>query len=46
VTMRGELRRHGLEPVAHLDARTPLYLAAEVDRMVKARPGRGRKAPS
>lgn len=41
VTMRGELRRYGVEPAAHLDERTPLYRAVAVDAMIQARPGKG-----
>jgi hypothetical protein len=41
VTMRGELRRYGVAPVTPLDERTPLYVATAVDRMMKARPGKG-----
>jgi len=39
--MRMLLARLALEPVAHLDDRTPLYSAAELARAVKALPGRG-----
>jgi len=40
--MRKALSRAGVEPLPEpLDARTPLYLATEVDRVMKARPGRG-----
>lgn len=31
--MRAVLRQHGVQPVAHLDARTPLYDLAELDRL-------------
>lgn len=39
--LRAIISQNGIEPVAHLDARTPLYDAAELDRALKARPGRG-----
>ncbi len=39
--MRMLLSRCGVEPVAHLDDRTPLYSAVALDRAIKALPGRG-----
>ncbi len=43
-TMRKRLQLAGVEPVDHLDARTPLYSAAEVGQLMKARPLRGSAA--
>lgn len=45
-SMRGTLTRLGdaIEPCAHLDGRKPLYRATELDKAMKARPGRGRRA--
>lgn len=40
-TLRPALSRAGLEPVAYLDGRTPLYEPDAVDRALDARPGRG-----
>lgn len=40
-TMRQIIKRAGLDPAAMLDNRTPLYLAAMLDRVMSARPGRG-----
>lgn len=40
-TMRKALSRIELEPVADLDARTPLYDAAALDAAMAARPGKG-----
>lgn len=41
-TMRKVLSRLNLEPVPEaLDGRTPVYYAADLDRAMKARPGRG-----
>lgn len=45
VAMRKALSRIGVSPLPEpLDARTPLYLAAELDRAMRTRPGRGRRA--
>lgn len=42
VTMRKVLSRLNVEPLPEpLDARTPLYAAAELDAAMKARPGKG-----
>jgi hypothetical protein len=41
VTVRTGIRDLSIEPVAHLDARTPLYAAVGLRRAWKARPGRG-----
>ena len=41
ITVRGEVRQLGIEPVAHLDARTPLYPAVILRQAWRARPGRG-----
>lgn len=38
--VRHALRRAGITPDGHLDARTPLYLAAPTLKALKARPGR------
>ena len=38
--MRVLLHRLGVKPAAHLDGR-PIYLAALVDRAIKAMPGKG-----
>lgn len=38
--LRHALRRAGITPDAHLDARTPLYLAAPTLKRLRARPGR------
>lgn len=40
-TMRAEIRRLGITPVAHLDTRTPLYNAVELRKALKERPGKG-----
>lgn len=42
-SMRGELTRLGpaVRPAAMLDGRKPLYLAAELDGIMRSRPGRG-----
>lgn len=42
-SMRGELTRLGdrIKPVAMLDGRKPLYLATELDKLMKSRPGKG-----
>lgn len=39
-TLRHALRRAGIEPDAHLDARTPLYYAAPTLKKLRSRPGR------
>lgn len=41
--MRQALRRLSVAPVepAPIDARTPVYFVTEVDRAMKARPGKG-----
>lgn len=33
-----------LQPITHLDARTPLYAAAAVEKALTGRPGQGRRA--
>jgi len=38
VTVRTEIRRLGVEPVAHLDARTPLYSATALRQAWRERP--------
>lgn len=43
-TVRHALRRAGIEPDAHLDGRTPLYLADPTLRALRTRPGRWSKA--
>lgn len=35
------VKRGGLQPVARLDARTPLYATRDVDRLMAERPGHG-----
>lgn len=40
-SLRGEIARAGLEPVAELDARTPLYDAEQLAAALAARPGKG-----
>lgn len=40
-TLRKEIQRLGLEPAAHLDARTPLYDAEQLAEALAARPGKG-----
>jgi len=42
-TLRAQLSRGEVpvEPAAYLDARTPLYLDRDVERVMSARPGRG-----
>lgn len=42
-SMRGELTRlkGKLDPVAELDGRKKLYSATELDKVMKARPGKG-----
>lgn len=39
--MRTLLSRLSIEPVAHLDSRTPLYAAVPLDKTIKAMPGKG-----
>jgi hypothetical protein len=39
-SMRPALKRLGITPDAHLDGRTPLYLAAPTLKRLKERPGR------
>jgi hypothetical protein len=47
VSMRKALSRLALDPLPEsLDGRTPLYPAAELDRAMKARPGRGNHGTS
>ncbi len=38
---RSAIKRLSLEPVAHLDERTPLYAAASARKALRERPGRG-----
>jgi hypothetical protein len=38
---RKAVQRLGLEPVAHLDERTPLYAATAARKAMKERPGKG-----
>lgn len=40
-SIRSALSRAGAEPAAWLDARTPLHLVKELDRILTKRPGRG-----
>lgn len=40
-SVRSAIKRLGLEPVAHLDERTPLYAAAPARKAMRERPGRG-----
>jgi hypothetical protein len=41
-TMRKEIDRLGIQPLPEgIDARTPLYLARDLDKVMKARPGKG-----
>lgn len=40
-SMRKAISRAKLEPLAHLDARTPLYDQAQLDALITARPGKG-----
>lgn len=42
--MRKALSRMKFEPAAKLDERTPLYGIAALDKAMKARPGKGRRA--
>lgn len=49
-SLKRAFQRIGVKPDGHLDDRTPVYLVANIDRMMAARPGRGargvaRKAP-
>ncbi|WP_433796139.1 hypothetical protein [Actinoplanes sp. CA-252034] len=41
---RTAVRRVGLEPVAHLDDRTPLYDATTARDALRNRPGKGRRS--
>ena len=41
VTVRTEIRRLGVTPVAHLDSRTPLYAALPLRKAWRDRPGKG-----
>lgn len=43
-SIRSALSRAGAEPAAWLDARTPLHLAKDLERLLSGRPGRGRRA--
>jgi hypothetical protein len=43
-TVRTAVRRVGLEPVAHLDDRTPLYDAETARTALRNRPGKGRRS--
>lgn len=40
-SVRSAISRLDLEPVAHLDERTPLYAAAPARKALRERPGRG-----
>jgi hypothetical protein len=40
-SVRVAVRRLGIDPVEHLDDRTPLYAAATVRKAIRARPGKG-----
>jgi hypothetical protein len=40
-TLKRTFQRLGIAPDDHLDARTPVYLVANVDKMLANRPGRG-----
>lgn len=40
-SVRSAIKRLGLQPVEHLDERTPLYAAAPARKALAARPGRG-----
>jgi hypothetical protein len=40
-SMRGEISRYQVQPVADLDGKKKLYSAKEIDAMWKARPGVG-----
>jgi hypothetical protein len=40
-SVRSAVTRLGLEPVDHLDERTPLYAAVELRKAMRARPGKG-----
>jgi hypothetical protein len=45
-SMRGALTRLGLDPIPEgFDAKTPLYLAKDLDAAMRDRPGKGRKTP-
>jgi hypothetical protein len=39
--LRTVIWRAGLEPVGHIDARTPLWRAEDLDRAFESRPGQG-----
>lgn len=40
-TMKRIFERSGIKPDGHFDARTPVYLVANVDKMMRDRIGRG-----
>jgi len=40
-SLRREISRLGIEPVAHLDERTPLYAAVPLRAALRGRPGKG-----
>ena len=42
--LRHTLDRAGIKPVGEIDSRTPLYLAADIDRHLATRPGRNWRA--
>lgn len=42
-TLKRTFQREGVTPDDQLDARTPVYLVASVDKMLASRPGRGAK---
>ncbi len=42
--LRHTLARGGIQPVGDLDARTPLYLTADIERHMASRPGRNWRA--
>lgn len=44
-SVRSAISRAGAEPVAWLDARTPLHLVKGLDRILADRPGRGVRPP-
>lgn len=39
--MRATIKQAGVQPIAHLDGRTPLYDPADLDRRLATRPGIG-----
>ena len=43
-SVRKTIQRLGLEPVDHLDERTPLYAAVATRAAMKGRPGKGAKS--